>query len=242
MNPVIQIGFVDADRAYSTQLLYWIQNNVFGCQWKPMYFTKLQEVDGVHLDFLLYGMYEENPEQFEHIKKIQAQNENMKVILYTNRIEWMCMFYEVDLMYAFLKENPNPKWVEMLRKQIRKEKRNVLAVEFNGTIDLIPFQDIKYIQKESRKMHVYTSEHVYTMYAKTKDIYSKLDPNVFICIQTGLILNLDFIESLKNGQVQCKNGACFLLNRMNRAENIKRIYHYKRLKRWEEEYAGNRIE
>jgi len=85
------------------------------------------------------------------------------------------------------------------------KKNNYIPVITRKETSRVNTQEILYIEKELRRINIYTSSRVYTLYGKLNDIIDYLGENFYKC-HGSCIVNLDKIISMEEGIIYLENG------------------------------------
>lgn len=84
-------------------------------------------------------------------------------------------------------------------------------------------REILYIEKELRRINIYTNNRVYSFYGKFNDISKYLGNNFYRC-HGSCIVNLDKITRMEDGIFYLDNGQTLRVGQ-NNYQSARRYYH-----------------
>ena len=87
----------------------------------------------------------------------------------------------------------------------------------------IRLEDIVYVERDKRKVHIVTAEDSYTYYERMENIEPLLDSRFYPCLKSCYI-NLDKVVSMREQKITFEGGQMVYLGRENFGKTLQ---HYK---------------
>lgn len=140
--------------------------------------------------------------------ELRKKDKEAVIIFVTNYKEYVYQVFEV-LPFRFLEK---PVSAEKLRGTITdavthlQERKGYFSYR-KGTTDFqIPIKDIIYFESDNRKTRIFTNNHADEFYGKFRLLMTKLSTSYFLQVHTSYIVNMDYIASFNDRDVNLKNG------------------------------------
>ncbi|HHV12081.1 MAG TPA: response regulator transcription factor [Clostridiales bacterium] len=140
----------------------------------------------------------------EAIRKLDM---DVIIVFITNMANYAIKGYSVDAMDFVLKPISYFALSQQLRKAIERIKSNkkyylLLPVE-NG-VERLEASKILYIESVSRRLIVHSEQNDYTIYSTLKEMEDKLKGQYFFRCNNCYLVNLSYVEGVKNSIVTVK--------------------------------------
>lgn len=87
--------------------------------------------------------------------------------------------------------------VELMNEQKKQPFIKVVSVKVKGVWLDVNLQDVGYIKTEGNYVRIYTKERFYLHRVTIQELQEVLDPKLFMRIQRGVIINCQWIKSVK---------------------------------------------
>jgi two-component system LytT family response regulator len=85
---------------------------------------------------------------------------------------------------------------EYLQSRLDKQYVSRITCKIGTSINLINIRDIQYIQSRDKYTNLFTDKGMFPVETPLSDLEGKLDPQKFLRIHRGTIVNYDFIEKI----------------------------------------------
>ncbi len=159
------------------------------------YLNSKQNFDVIFLDINLTGMT-----GMELAKKIRENNSHIIIFFVTNLGQYAINGYEVNALDFCLKPISYPDFKLKMRKVVAAFNKNA---DFSFTIDtidgiqkVISARKLKYVETIKHYLIFHYEDGDYKTRGTMKDVEAKLGIPCFIKINSGYLINMDFISSV----------------------------------------------
>ncbi|WP_249030058.1 LytR/AlgR family response regulator transcription factor [Tannockella kyphosi] len=103
------------------------------------------------------------------------------------------------------------------------KNRKLLTIDCNGRKTSILHCDIIYIQSDGRYVHIFSYDDEFVYRETLKNFLGRIDNKNFVQIQKSLVINLDNVKEIIQGDIVLKSGEVFGVNRSYRT-NLLTLY------------------
>ena len=144
----------------------------------------------------------------ELVRRFFPQTSGTQVIYATGYIEYCTAVYQtkhVSFLVKPLKQDEFDFALGRALQNIEKAKREVLPVQADGIVKMVPSAGIEYIESKLRKVHIHVEGHVLQMYATLSDIEAQL-PSYFARCHKSFLVNMNHITEMKAGSLTMRSG------------------------------------
>ncbi len=155
---------------------------------------------------------------FRLTKKIREYDDKCVIVFITNLQNYAIRGYEVDAADYILKPLSYPIFSRKLDKILKTVMRNVdksLALTVDRTQKVIDINDIIYVEKSGHKVIWHMTDGDFEQWASMKDVCEKLDGGGFALCNSGCVVNLRYVESIKQTDITVK-GVTLAISRPKR--------------------------
>lgn len=141
-------------------------------------------------------------------KHIREKDKKAIIIFQSSHNEMVFDTFKIQT-YRFLKK---PVQFEEFEEAITsaqsllQEKKKTFRFSFEREIYSIPYEEIIYIEKQVRKIHIYTRQKDYVCYMKMKDVLEHLNMEIFASLSASYVINMAEIKEIVKDSVITKNG------------------------------------
>lgn len=232
----MRIAVCDDDRAIIEQIEEYIETihdksleyEVFFCAEElQRYITEQDEVFDVYiLDIEMKEM-----SGIDFAKKFREDNANALIIFMTSHSQYVFDVFET-ITFDFIEK---PLTFEKIKKVLEKTKKYLgvakksFVFSYRKNNYSIAFSNISYLEKEGRKVWVYTTdEKRYQCNMTLVEIWSRLDTETFGLLNKSLIVNISKIEGIIGKNVILQDGKKLYLSRNYKKELKKKHLDYLR--------------
>lgn len=159
---------------------------------------------------------------------IRQSDPEVIIIFITNMAQYAIKGYEVNATDYVLKPVSYFSFSQSLERaigRINKRVKNCIAIVKKGGTVKLPIGEICYIESHGHRLSFHTRTEVFETNATMKEIEVKLkDSNFFRC-NKGNLLNLSYVDSVKDGCV-IVNGERLVISRARKKEFMEELTNY----------------
>lgn len=201
---MMKISIVEDEKEFSDTLLDYLsrykKENNFSCSVEifesaESYLESNQNFDVIFLDINLKGMT-----GIELAKKIRESNTNIIIFFVTNLGQYAINGYEVSALDFCLKPISYPDFKMKMIKVVNAFNKNADLVFTIDTIDgiqkVISARKLKFVETIKHYLVFHYEDGDYKTRGTMKDIETKLSIPCFIKINSGYLINMDYISSI----------------------------------------------
>ncbi len=140
--------------------------------------------------------------------KIREIDKNILIVFTTSHTSYISdAFSSIPFQYLIKPVKENLLHRELDRAMIDIESRNrVLETSWNGKKDIIPINEIFYIECYLRKILIVTKEQSYNSSGKINDLHKGLMEYHFVRSHNSFLVNMKFIKKIDSTNVVLKDG------------------------------------
>lgn len=177
--------------------------------------------DSFFYDLILLDIEMPEVSGMEIAEKIKPCLPNIKIIFVTSHTEYAIDAYELSIFRYVPKsglEKRLPLAIVDAAKLIELEVGQEYTIETNSRMERIPFRDIFYVQRDGKNASIVSNTGVSKVRKSLQQVYNELDPQEFIFIDRGYIVNIIQIMKINNGMALLKNGEQLPISRSHLQE------------------------
>ena len=156
----------------------------------------------------------------ELVRHFFPQTSGTQVIYATGYIEYCTAVYQTEHVSFLVKPLKQDEFDFALSKALQnleKAKREVLPVQADGVVKMVPTTGIEYIESKLRKVHIHAEGCVMQMYATLSDIEAQL-PSYFARCHKSFLVNMNHIAEMKAGSLTMRSGEVVPVSQGRRKE------------------------
>ena len=204
------------------------------CDDEPVYIEKikaaLKECDELPDDIelfeyssgaLLVETHEKNPHDIifldiempemtglEAGQNIRETDKNVIIVFLTSYREYVFESFRIEPFDYILKPINKEKMNDVMNRAILKlkEQNHVVQIEWKGKLDTLKVCDIVYLSSELRYVRIHTTNKEFTCIGKLDDYEDRLTNYGFLRCHQSYLINMKFIESIKNKVITTTEG------------------------------------
>lgn len=176
-----------------------------------------ENIDAVFLDI---DMPETNG--FQVAKTLRSIYPKCIIIFCSSHNELVYDSFEYEPFWFLCKSNYRSKLEVVLDKVFEKIKRvnKEFIVKARGKLIRIKYQEVLYVMVEKHKIQIHTEEKVLEYRGNLSDIEESLLKMDFVKINSGCIVNLEWIFKIQDNELILKNDELLVISRSNK-KNVK---------------------
>ncbi len=177
---------------YPEEVKIDIENNTFDC-------------DIIVMDIDFDGL---NYNGISLSKLINANAPNCQIIYLTYILNFAPDVYETKHCYFVLKNNMEVMLPQALKKAYKiyeeENDNDFLKITCDAHISFVPIKDIIYVEREDRKIKIYTEERTYSCYRTLSSLKNDLTKS-FVRCHKSFIINLRFVTYMGTLEAELNN-------------------------------------
>lgn len=138
------------------------------------------------------------------------------------------VFLTASNLSGFLMKPVKMKQLEKNLEKVRRrlpDKEGKLLVKQRGTMIAIPFKEIIYIESQLHKVSIVLKEVSYQCNEQLSSIKKRLNDQFLECHKSYMV-NMEYIQELKNGEVLLNNGVTISVSKTKAGEAKKKFFEY----------------
>lgn len=167
-------------------------------------------------------------------KQIRQISKNSYIIFITSYVKYAIDGYEVNAFRYITKNNQlHNKLVNCIEAIVSREKysnKEYFEIYTNSRKEKVYYEDIYYIYKNQKNSVFVVKNCREQEYPYIRDtlhnVYQKLDPDLFLFIEKGFIVNIYHVMRLDSSELLMRNGEKLVVSRGHLKEIKKRINEY----------------
>lgn len=151
-------------------------------------------------------------------EKIRKYNEHAIIIFVTCYSKYALKAYEVEAYKYILKDQINIKLEETLdkiEKKLEVDDKDYYIINTKVRYEKIYYKEILYIYKEGKNSIIVKTNETTFLRSSIQDVYKELDPNQFIFIDRGCLVNIAHIMRIYSNEMYIRNGDKLVISRVH---------------------------
>lgn len=160
---------------------------------------------------------------------IREQNENVDIVFITVMLDYAAEGYRVDAVRYIIKDDMEQLLPECMDAILRKRRKNRVEMEFPfvGGKRQVLLEDIIYIESRSHQLWFERKGTQMYMYGQINDLQKKLADFSFIRPHQSFLVNLKYIDRIRNYTIYMTNGMEIPVTKPRYAEVKEKFFDYK---------------
>lgn len=189
---------------------------------------KMIEIEKTRPQILFLDMEMEKLNGIETARELRKQDRHMLIIYVTSYDKYTMDSFEVSPFRYLLKPVDSDKIEQVFSAAVDDilNHQAILFLKYGHEQVQIPCEEIIFIESENGRMiRVITKEEQSQnlFYAKIKEVEKQLNPLVFVKVNQGTIINLNFVHIISSDQVCMTTGEIIPISR-GRKKAVKEVY------------------
>lgn len=232
----MKIAVCDDDRAVIEQVEQYIETindksleyEVFFCAEELQRYITAQDVN---FDVFILDIEMKEMSGIDFAKKFREENVNALIIFMTSHSQYVFDVFET-ITFDFIEK---PLTFEKMKKMLEKTKkylgieRKSFVFSYRKNNYSIAFSNISYLEKEGRKVWIYTTDDKkYQSNMTLEEIWLQLDAEIFGLLNKSLIVNVSKIEGIVGESVLLQGDKQLYISRDYKKELKKKHLNYLR--------------
>ena len=207
---MVSIAMVEDDELYRKQLMDYIKRyeKESGESFRVSVFTDGAEITEGYkssYDIILMDIemrYMDGMTAAERIRRLDAE---VVIIFITNMAQYVMKGYTVDAMDYVLKPITYYAFSQRIERALQRMKRRnkrYIAISNQGGMIKLDISQITYIEVQDHDLVYHTGKHSYTVKGTLAEAERLLGQSNFFRCNKGYLVNLEYVESVQNYDVQ----------------------------------------
>ncbi|MCH5266521.1 MAG: response regulator transcription factor [Lachnospiraceae bacterium] len=160
-----------------------------------------QKHDLIFLDIYLNGI-----NGMDTAREIRKNDRKVDIIFITNYDSYVYEGYTVNAWRYLLKERMEEDIRECMDCVIKKRSRLEKGIEFVDGFRVIFLDDLVYVESQSHSLNFYVGEEKYKAFQRLDDLEKELAECGFLRIHKSFLVNVQYIQYIKNYRVYLTTG------------------------------------
>lgn len=174
--------------------------------------------DGTVYDiyFLDIMTKDDSMDGLEAARQIREYSAEAYIIFITGHVTFAPDAFEVNAYRYITKDTIDrklPEVLESLTRDYERARRKFYLLETANRCVKLYYNDIYYIRKEGKYSVILTSTGDHRIRLSLAALYAKLDPEEFIYVERGFIVNIARIDRLEEEHIFLENGSALKISR-----------------------------
>lgn len=206
---MIHIAIVEDNPAYAEQLNRYVREHGMA---NGVLFRVDNYADGIeiaesyaaNLDIIFMDIEMRHMNRMEAARRIRRYDKNVIIIFITNLAQYFIQGYEVEAMDYVLKPINRFAFEQELQKALKKIRERAAFYQHilkDGNMVRLDVANIHYIESQGHNIVVHTAEGTYSNRDSLKNIETRLQGHHFSRCNSGLLVNLAWVERVEKNTV-----------------------------------------
>ena len=138
------------------------------------------------------------------------------------------VFLQASNLSGFLMKPVKKEQLERNLEKIRRRQQDIegkLLVRQKGAMIAIPLKEILYLESKLHKVNIMLKDESYLCNEQLSSVKKRLNEQ-FLEIHKSYLVNMEYIQELKNGEVVLTNGIVLSVSKTRASEAKKRFFEY----------------
>ena len=162
--------------------------------------------------------------------ELQKHSSNSQIIYVTAyTMEYVeDVFLKTSNLSGFLMKPVKKEQLERNLEKIRRRQQDIegkLLVRQKGAMIAIPLKEILYLESKLHKVNIMLKDESYLCNEQLSSVKKRLNEQ-FLEIHKSYLVNMEYIQELKNGEVVLTNGIVLSVSKTRASEAKKRFFEY----------------
>ena len=164
----------------------------------------------------------------ETARKIREKDKAVIIIFITNMAEYAIQGYDVEARGFILKPVRYRLFSQQMDRALRElesKKVEYLSLQFPTGVRNVGLKDIFYMENREHYLHIHLEHEIITFYCTIKEMEKRLEGKPFFRCNSGLIVNLAKVQSVRNNEIQI-HGETLTVCRSRKKEFMELLTEY----------------
>ena len=164
----------------------------------------------------------------EAARKIREKDKEVIIIFITNMAEYAIQGYDVEARGFILKPVRYKLFAQQMdraRKELESKKAEYLSLQLQAGVRNVSLNDIFYMENREHYLHIHLEQEDIIFYCTIKEMEKRLEGKPFFRCNSGLIVNLAKVQSVKNNEILV-HGETLTVSRSRKKEFMEQLTEY----------------
>ena len=230
---MIHVAIVEDEENYREQLENFVSRYV---QEKKISIQTRSYCDGIDIldeyagqfQIILMDIRMKHIDGMETARKIREKDKEVIIIFITNMAEYAIQGYDVEARGFILKPVRYKLFSQQMDRACRElesKKVEYLSLQLPTGMRNISLNDIDFIENREHYLHIHLKNETISFYCTIKEMEKRLEGKPFFRCNSGLIVNLAKVQSVKNNEIQV-TGETLTVSRSRKKEFMEQLTEY----------------
>ena len=181
-----------------------------------------------HFDVILLDIRMKHIDGMEAARKIREKDKEVIIIFITNMAEYAIQGYDVEARGFILKPARYKLFAQQMdraRKELESKKAEYLSLQLQAGVRNVSLNDIFYMENREHYLHIHLEQEDIIFYCTIKEMEKRLEGKPFFRCNSGLIVNLAKVQSVKNNEILV-HGETLTVSRSRKKEFMEQLTEY----------------
>ena len=224
---MIHVAVVEDEEKYREQLSEFLSR--YGKEKGISIQTRIY-CDGIDIQFevILLDIRMKHIDGMEAARKIREKDKEVIIIFITNMAEYAIQGYDVEARGFILKPVRYKLFAQQMdraRKELESKKAEYLSLQLQAGVRNVSLNDIFYMENREHYLHIHLEQEDIIFYCTIKEMEKRLEGKPFFRCNSGLIVNLAKVQSVKNNEILV-HGETLTVSRSRKKEFMEQLTEY----------------
>lgn len=216
---MLQIAIVENDITTSSTIINICKNYITNHFTRFKTFNSYEELlqDSAYVkqtNILISNIHTED--EVEQVNLLKTVSNTIQVIFYSAQLEIAPLLYDLQPIYFIYKKQLQANLYKALQRFMdifERQDQKKLAIFYNSKIQIIPVQDILYIERVNRQVRIQTKDYEFYCYLPFDQIMDSLKNCNFIRTHISYFVKIDSVAEYNGDHFILKNNEYIPISR-----------------------------
>ena len=225
---MIHVAVVEDEEKYREQLSEFLSR--YGKEKEISIQTRMY-CDGIDIldeyagqfEVILLDIRMKHIDGMEAARKIREKDKEVIIIFITNMAEYAMEargFILKPVRYKLFAQQ-----MDRARKELESKKAEYLSLQLQAGVRNVSLNDIFYMENREHYLHIHLEQEDIIFYCTIKEMEKRLEGKPFFRCNSGLIVNLAKVQSVKNNEILV-HGETLTVSRSRKKEFMEQLTEY----------------
>ena len=167
-------------------------------------------------------------------KKIREQDEKTIIVFVSSHKQYVFDTFPVGAFHYIVKPIDPEEFEDVYQRSVQKYKDLHAEIHLKWFFEryAIPIYKILYLEGAHRHVIFHTNDAIYEGVGKVSDYIGELIPHGFVQVQQSCLVNMNYIEAIRNDKMVLKNGENIWISVRNHMNTVKAFDYYLGHRKW----------
>lgn len=166
---------------------------------------------------------------FATARKLREQDTSAVLVFVTNLARYAIRGYEVDALDYLLKPLTYEAFALKIKKAVsicRRNCKNRVIIKTRSSQAVFPASSVAYVESDGHRILYHTEHGDFPAYGTMKEVGAQLPPDSFFRVNSGYIVNLDYVSGYDGALLFLKSGDRVEISRARRKDFLEALANY----------------